>query len=222
MANTYLTQFMYSKEIMPVKLMGSFEQVGSTGTFATLVDNGITYTAVTMGAGGNDITVALIAGGTAGSEVVTVTGNAIVVEIESGVSSRTQVETAIEGDADAAALVSVSVASGGTAATLMAATALATGTSTVFSSTAKFFEIAQVGTGLFKISLDQNFKALLAANFTLLAASAVDRTFQLYDDNSSDLDDPSIYFRAMAGATPSNLADDYVLYVELTFRNSSY
>jgi hypothetical protein len=222
MANSYFKQFMYSKEIMPVKLMGSFEQVGSTGVFATLVDNGITYLAQTMGSAGNSITIALVAGGTAGAEVVTVTGSAISVQIESGVSTRTQVKTAIDGSAAAAALVSVSVASGGTAATLLAATALATGADTSFTAVAKGFSVSQTGTGLFKIDLQDNYNALLSASIMMASPAAVDRTFQLYSVDVDSSTDPSLYFRALAGATPSNLADDYVLYIELTLRNSSY
>lgn len=221
MANRRLTQFMYSPELMPVKLIGSFEQSGATGAFSTLVDNGITWTAVTMGVAGDSITVALVAGGTAGAEVVTVSGTAISVQIESGVSTRTQVLTAVQASVAASALVGISVASGGTAATLLAATPLAGGADTSFVSVAKNFEISQTGTGIFKLTLEDNYKALLGASIMLYRPSAaVDRTFQLSSVDVSSAKE--IYFRSLAAATLSNLADDDVLYVELTLRNSSY
>lgn len=83
-------------------------------TAASLTLGGVTYTAVAnLGAGGNAITVAYTSGGTAGSEVVTVTGNAISVQIQSGTSTITQVRTAV--NAAAAALVTAT----GTSATVV-------------------------------------------------------------------------------------------------------
>lgn len=96
-------------------------------TAATLTKGGVTYTAVAnLGAGGNSITVAYTAGGTAGAEVVTVTGTAISVQIESGVSTITQVRTAVNAAAAAAALVTATGTSG-TAVSSATATALTGG-----------------------------------------------------------------------------------------------
>lgn len=67
---------------------------------------------------GNNITVALIGGGTAGSEVITVTGSAIVAKIQSGTSTFTQVRTALNASAPAAALATFS----GTSASTMTRT----------------------------------------------------------------------------------------------------
>jgi len=219
MANRSYKQFMYSQERQPVMLMGSFEQDGSTGAFATLVANGITYTANIMGSAGNSITIALVAGGTAGSEVVTVSGNAISVQIESAVSTRTQVKTALDNSAAAAALISVSVVSGATAATLQVATPLASGADTDFSSDAKDMAIEQIGTGLYKISLQDSFFALLSAQFELLLPSAKDRQIQI---QSQDVvgSDPSIVIRVVAGATPTDLADNEVIFAQIMLRNS--
>jgi hypothetical protein len=96
------------------------------GTQAAVTLGGVTYTAVAVDATGNSITVAYTAGGTAGAEVVTVVGNAISVQIESGVSTITQVRTAVNLSAAAAALVTATGTSG-TAVTTATATALTGG-----------------------------------------------------------------------------------------------
>jgi hypothetical protein len=98
-------------------------------TAASLIVQDLTYTAVAnLGAGGNSITIAYVAGGTAGAEVVTVTGNAISVSMETTVSTATQVKAAIDASAAAIALVSVAVTgTGSTAQVAAAATALAGG-----------------------------------------------------------------------------------------------
>lgn len=97
-----------------------------TATAATLTKGGVTYTAVATDNTGNLITVAYTAGGTAGSEVVSLVGNAISVQIESGVSTITQVRTAVNLSAPAAALVTATGTSG-TAVTTATASALTGG-----------------------------------------------------------------------------------------------
>lgn len=86
-----------------------------TSTAATLTKGGVTYIAVATDNTGNLISVAYTAGGTAGSEVVTVVGNAISVQIQSGTSTITQVRTAVNAAAPAAALVTAT----GTSATVV-------------------------------------------------------------------------------------------------------
>lgn len=91
-------------------------------TAAAQTKGGVTITAVSgLGASGNSITLAYTGGATAGAEVVTVVGNAISVQIENGVSTITQVRTAINASPAAAALVLAT----GTSATVVA-TATAT------------------------------------------------------------------------------------------------
>lgn len=97
-----------------------------TSTAATLTKGGVTYTAVATDNTGNLITVAYTAGGTAGAEVVTVVGNAISVQIETGVSTITQVRTAVNLAAAAAALV-VATGTSGTAVVTATASALTGG-----------------------------------------------------------------------------------------------
>jgi hypothetical protein len=77
---------------------------------ASLVVQDLTYTAVAgKGMLANLINITYIVGGTAGSEVVTVAGNDIEVQIEDGVSTASQIETAINGSAAALLLVSVAL-----------------------------------------------------------------------------------------------------------------
>lgn len=198
--------------------MGSVTQSGSAGVNATLVNNGITWTAVRMGTAGNSITVALVAGGTAGSEVVTVTGTAISVSIESTVSTRTQVLTAIQASAAASALVTISVSSGGTAATALAATPLATGATTSLTSTIKGATVSQINTGLFEIALADTYPTLLSADIMIQKASATDIKPQMVSAAPSTTG--LITFRTVAVATATNLASGDVIYIRLTLRNS--
>lgn len=79
---------------------------------ASLVKGDLTFTAKTAGPSGNLISVAFVAGGTAGSEVVTVVGTDISVSMGAEVSTATQLKTAIDNKAEAAALISVAIASG--------------------------------------------------------------------------------------------------------------
>lgn len=98
------------------------------GAAALLIVQDLTYTADLRGTAGNSITIAYTAGGTAGSEVVTVTGTAISVQIATGVSTATQVKTAVDASVAASALISVAVSgTGSTAQVAAAATPLAGG-----------------------------------------------------------------------------------------------
>jgi hypothetical protein len=99
-----------------------------TGAKAGLVLQSLTFQARAAGSGGNAITVAYVTGGTAGSEVVTVTGNAISVSIAGGVSTAAQVLAALQASVPAQALISsVLSGTGSTAQTAVAATNLTGG-----------------------------------------------------------------------------------------------
>lgn len=76
---------------------------------ASKIVQDITYTAASYGTVGNSVTVAYTDGATAGSEVVTVTGTAISIQIESGVSTATQVKAAFDLSAAAVALAAASI-----------------------------------------------------------------------------------------------------------------
>lgn len=84
--------------------------------YATIQD--LTYTAVTPGQTGSLVGVTYTPGGTAGSEIVSVSGNGIQIQIESGVSTATQVKTKFDLSAAATALATCTVSgTGGTAQT---------------------------------------------------------------------------------------------------------
>jgi hypothetical protein len=70
---------------------------------ATLTLNGIKFHSLLQGADGNDITIAITGGATAGSEVITSTSaGAITIQVETTVSTATQVYAALKAATDAA------------------------------------------------------------------------------------------------------------------------
>jgi len=117
------TRLMSRVSFEVVSTMTSTAKTAAAGIVAVGTLGGVTYTAVALSSGlnsaGNLISVAYTAGGTAGAEVVTVVGNAISVQIQSGVSTITQVRTAVNASVAAAALVTAT----GTSATTVATTA---------------------------------------------------------------------------------------------------
>lgn len=192
--------------------------VQTAGVAASLVSNGITYTADATGTAGNSITITIIGGATAGSEVVTVNSNAIQIQIETGVSTRTQVKTALDNSVAASALISVSVASGGTAASLLTATALAGGAAAVLLPLTRDFQIAETSEGIFTITLNQQYKALIGCSIMLLRASAVDLMAQIQSVNTTT---GVIVFRMQAGSTITKLALNDQLFITLSLRSNA-
>ena len=79
---------------------------------ASLVKANLTFTSKIAGFEGNDISIEFLNTATAGSEVVTVVGKKISVAMQGGTSTATQLKTAIDAKAEAAALISVAIASG--------------------------------------------------------------------------------------------------------------
>lgn len=79
------------------------------GVAALVLIQDLTYTSAIAGQPGNATTIAYTAGATAGAEVVTVTGQAISVQIDSGVSTALQVQTAVLASPAAVALVTVAI-----------------------------------------------------------------------------------------------------------------
>lgn len=120
MSSSNLVRIAYKKE--------SSYGVVPAAVKASLVVQDITYEAVKGGQDGNDISIEYENTATAGSETVTVTGNAIVIGIESGVSTATQVKTAFDAEADATALATATISgTAGDAQVTAAETSLATG-----------------------------------------------------------------------------------------------
>lgn len=79
---------------------------------ASKIVQDLTYTALKGGEPGNLLQIQYATGGTAGAEVVAVTGNLIKVTIQSGTSTATQVRAAVIASAPAMALLSSVVVSG--------------------------------------------------------------------------------------------------------------
>ena len=113
-----------------------------SATQALLAVQDITYTAVAYGTG-NAITIEYVGGGTAGSEVVTVTGNAIKIKIEDSASTATQVKAAFDAKPAAVALATSAITgTPGTAQVAAVATPLATGVNGDINITANTITIA--------------------------------------------------------------------------------
>lgn len=113
MSSSNLVRIAYKKE--------SSYGVTPTGVKAFRVIGDITYTAVKAGEEGNSISIEYLDTGTAGAETVTVSGNKISVSMEAGVSTATQINTAI--GASAAALLLITKAITGVAGTAQSAQA---------------------------------------------------------------------------------------------------
>lgn len=220
MANRRFEQFQYSLVKKLTHICGSATY--DSANAASLVVQDLTYTADTAGEAGNDITIAYTGGGTAGSEVVSVVGSAISVQIETGVSTATQVKTAVDASGAAAALVNVSVSGTGSNAQVVAAAAPLAGGDDADFNTFDIPGVASVsasGTGLVKVTLQDKYQTLMYADCSIQKASAADLVAQIAGE---DVDgDKEIDFRLLAGATPTNLLVGDVLYFDIKLRNSS-
>lgn len=229
MANRdWVSQFYLSLERQPVHLMGSFTQVGAAGAHASLVNGGLTYTAVAFGTSGNAITIALINPGVDGALSISVIGNAISVTLAYATGAVTTtynaLKTALLANSSVTALISIAGASG-SLVTALAPTALAGGAVSSFSSVVapNTMSLTQTDTGLFTISLTDPYSKLLSCNIMLSAASAVDLAPQLIAVDT--LTAKTITFRliAVGSGAPvlTNMAAGNALYIDLCLRNSS-
>lgn len=131
------TEDMYYAGVMVSATVNSTAKNVLTGKVATLIVQDITFSAVALANGldsaGNAITITYTTGGTAGAEVVTVVGSAISVQIESGVSTATQVSTALTASGAAQALATQAITGTGSNAQVAAVAAnLAGGTDSQF------------------------------------------------------------------------------------------
>jgi hypothetical protein len=98
----------------------------SSKAFAAI--QGLLYTAKDAGSAGNDITVEYEDGGTAGSETVLVTGTAIVVTLEAGVSTAADVLAVLEAETDVTDIVDLAEIDGEQLQEVQAETNLSGGT----------------------------------------------------------------------------------------------
>ena len=83
------------------------------GVQSSLVFQDLTFTWIAAG-DNNSYTIEYTGGGTAGSEVVTISGNAIACQIESGVSTANQIKTAFEANSGFNASITITVSGTGT------------------------------------------------------------------------------------------------------------
>lgn len=215
MANRLFNQFLFSFTKMLTSIHGQISLVQAVK--ATVTAQGMTYTADDFGSAGNSITVTLTTGGTAGAEVVTVVGKAISVQIQSGVTTQTQLKTAL--DASVAAPISVSVASGATPVAAAAAVTLTGGVDGVASSTIKGASVVRSGVGQYTVTLEDKYYALMDLQLTLKAATPVDLVPQQLSDDVAGA--KTIVFSLLAGATPTEVAAPCVVNFKAFLRNSS-
>lgn len=116
----------HESDFFTVLISSDFAHADVTASQATLTVNGdLTFTSVATGSGANAITIALVNdnGITAGSETVVVTGSDIVINIDAGVSTATQIKTKFDASTAAVALASCAIVSGQGAETQAAAAA---------------------------------------------------------------------------------------------------
>lgn len=217
-SNKTFFQFLYSLTRMLTAINGTISMVQQVK--ATLTTQGLTLTAVLFGTSGNSITVAFTGGGTAGAEVVTVTGNAISVQVEAGVSTVTQVRTAMQAAAACTALV---VTTGTSAATVAvaAATPLAGGIDGVVSTSRipGVASISQTGVGQVTITLSDKYPQLLFCKFMVLKATAQDLIPQIVSADVSGT--KQIIVKLLTGATPTSPTAAMTLHMKALMRNSS-
>jgi len=100
-------------EAWTVLISSDFTDADVGDSSATLVKAQLTFNAKQAGYAGNDITIAFVAGGVAGAEVVTVVGKAISVSMATGASTATQLKAALDAKPEAFALINTVIAGGG-------------------------------------------------------------------------------------------------------------
>ncbi len=101
MSSSNLVRLAYKKE--------SSYGVTPAAVKASVEIQDLTYEAVLGGSPGNDITIEYLDTATAGSETVDVTGNSIVIGIDSGVSTATQIKAAFDAESDATDLATCEI-----------------------------------------------------------------------------------------------------------------
>lgn len=113
----------YKGEFYTLLISDDFADADVTPAQASLVKADLTFTAVAESSDGNDISIEFLDTGTAGAEVVTVTGTGtdkkISVSMEDGVSTGTQMKAALDASAAAVALITTTIS--GTAGNAQAA-----------------------------------------------------------------------------------------------------
>jgi hypothetical protein len=112
MADVAKTAKDYVGDFFTILVSSDFDDDDIQGVRSSLVKGDLTFTAQVVGEDGDDISVAFLDGGTAGSEVITVVGTAISISGDSTVSTAQQIANALNASEAALALISVAVATG--------------------------------------------------------------------------------------------------------------
>lgn len=216
MAHRRYEQFIYSHTHKLTSIHGSFTWTPAVA--ATLVTQGITMTAATAGLAGNSITLAFTGGGTAGSEVVSVVGNAISVQIETGVSTITQVVAALQASAPSQAKA-LATGSGATPVVTASALNLSGGLDVaIANSVYGAASIARSAAGEVTIVLQNVFNAIMSSEFQVLSATAQDIIPQV---KSIVLSTKTIVVNLNAAGTPTDPSSAIRVFVRQLFRDSS-
>lgn len=218
MANSRWYQFLFSNTPYLRLIHGSISIQQEVK--AVKVTQGLTLTAAAFGSAGNSITIAFTAGGTAGAEVVTVTGNAISVQIETGVSTVTQVRTAMQAAAACTALVTTTGTSGSTVATASALPLLTGADGVVSTSIPGVASCSQTGVGEFTITFSDDYASMAFAKFMVLKAAAQDLIPQIKSVNVAAAS-KTIVVRLLTGATATDPTAAMTLYMKALMRDGS-
>lgn len=120
----YLESFLegHESDFYTVLISSDFNDAAVTASAASLTINGdLTFTAVETGSPGNLITITLANTATAGAETCVVTDTDIVIGIQGGVSTATQIKAKYDATAAAVALATCAIVSGQDAAAQAAA-----------------------------------------------------------------------------------------------------
>lgn len=211
----YFEQFSGSLVKKLTHIVGRFLFTQEVAASVAIQD--LTYTAFVPGDAGNLISIEYIAGGTAGAEGVVVTGNKITVQIEDGVSTASEVKTAIENDTDADALVVVTVTGvGGDAQDVEAETFLTGGVDLALEKIeAPGFDLVRTDEGEFKAILEDNYASVLFAKLELNSPSNQDLLTQVADIQGREID-----FRVLDTGSEDDPVTGSELLVKLILRNS--
>lgn len=225
MSNRLYNQFSFSPERQPVSLMGKFTQAVSN-VQATLVNQAVTYTAVSRGTAGNAVTIRLINPGTTSSLSIVTTGTAIVVTLAYATGAVTTTATslvaAINGDVSASALVTAS-GSGASILAALATTPLADGVDASITDNALNMSMTQTATGTYILQLEDEFPEVLSCQVTLLAASAANLAAQVVSTATAFGGAKTITIRTlkMTDQSLTSMAANNAMFVHLILRNSS-
>lgn len=215
MSNRLYNQFSYSPERQPINLMGRFTQSINI-VAASLVNQGITYTAVTPGAAGNSITIHIVNPVADGALIIATVGTAITATLAKAAGVVTTdadaLIAAINSDMSASALVSTS-GTGSTPLVALATTPLAGGTNGAMTTNAMNMSMSNPSNSVYIIQLQDEFPEVLFASITLIGAGgsvpSVTSTSTAFGGNKT------------ITLNVSQLATNDGLFIHLIFRNSA-